>query len=64
MDIITIKEAAKLSNQSQKTIRREIASGNMKSTKIQNKTYIQKSDFDEWKKKEICNIKREGGVSK
>lgn len=46
--IITIAEAAQLASKSQKTIRRAVASGKLKSTKIQNKTRIEKSDFDEW----------------
>ena len=48
--IITIAEAAQLAGKSQKTIRRAVASGKLKSTKIQNKTRIEKSDFDEWVK--------------
>ena len=46
--IITIAEAAELCGKSQKTIRRAVASGKLKSTKIQNKTRIEKLDFDEW----------------
>ena len=48
MSIITIAEAAELAGKSQKTIRRAVAAGKLKSTKIQNKTRIEKSDFDEW----------------
>lgn len=48
MPIITIAEAAELANKSQKTIRRAVAAGKLKSTKIQNKTRIEKADFDEW----------------
>lgn len=48
MAIITIQEAAELSNKSQKTIRRAIAAGKLKATKIQNKTRINQEDFDEW----------------
>lgn len=48
MAIITIQEAAELSNKSQKTIRRAIAAGKLKATKIQNKARINKDDFDEW----------------
>lgn len=48
--IITIAEAAQMAGKSQKTIRRAVASGKLKSTKIQNKTRIEKSDFDEWVK--------------
>lgn len=50
MMIITIAEAAQLAGKSQKTIRRAVASGKLKSTKIQNKTRIERSDFDEWVK--------------
>ena len=48
MPIITIAEAAYLAGRSQKTIRRAVASGNLKSTKIQNKTRIEKFDFERW----------------
>ena len=48
MTIITIEEAAELCGKSQKTIRRAIAAGNLKSTKIYNKIKIERSDFDEW----------------
>ncbi|MGN1295421.1 MAG: DNA cytosine methyltransferase [Bacilli bacterium] len=48
MPIITIAEAAKLCGKSQKTVRRAVAAGKLKSTKIQNKTRIEKADFDEW----------------
>ncbi len=48
MAIITIQEAAELANKSQKTIRRAIATGKLKATKIQNKTRINQDDFDEW----------------
>ncbi len=51
MPIITIAEAAELSGKSQKTIRRAVAAGKLKSTKIQNKIRIEKSDFDKWIKK-------------
>lgn len=51
MPIITIAEAAELSGKSQKTIRRAVAAGKLKSTKIQNKIRIEKSDFDKWMKK-------------
>lgn len=35
---------------SQKTVRRAVAAGKLKSTKIQNKTRIERTDFDEWVK--------------
>lgn len=50
MRIITIKEAADLSQKSQKTIRRAIALGSLKATKIQNKTRIERNDFKKWLK--------------
>lgn len=50
MPIITIAEAAEISNKSQKTIRRAIASGKLKSVKIQNKTRIERNDFEKWLK--------------
>lgn len=68
--IITITEAAELAGRSQKTIRRAIAAGKLKSTKIQNKTRIEKSDFDEWVKNGCCgteeqdnNVKRHDDVN-
>ena len=57
MSIITIAEAAKLSGKSQKTIRRAAASGKLKSTKIQNKTRIEKEDFEMWLKDGCCDKK-------
>lgn len=50
MDFYTIEEAAKLSNQSQKTIRRHIAAGKLRANKIQNKYRIDVSDFEKWQK--------------
>lgn len=54
MAIITIQEAAELANKSQKTIRRAIAAGKLKATKIQNKTRINQEDFDEWVANGCC----------
>lgn len=54
MAIITIQEAAELTNKSQKTIRRAIAAGKLKATKIQNKTRISQDDFDEWVANGCC----------
>lgn len=48
MPIITIAEAAELASKSQKTIRRAVAAGKLRSTKIQNKIRIEKEDFEEW----------------
>lgn len=59
MSIITIAEAADLAGKSQKTIRRAVAAGKLKSTKIQNKTRIEKSDFDEWMKNGCCGTEEQ-----
>lgn len=59
MPIITIKEAADLAGKSQKTIRRAVASGNLKSTKIQNKTRIDSNDFKEWMKNGCCGTEEQ-----
>lgn len=58
MAIITIQEAAEFSNKSQKTIRRAIAAGKLKATKIQNKTRINKDDFDEWVANGCCGTEQ------
>ncbi len=50
MSIITIEEASKIANKSQKTIRRSIAAGNLNATKIQNKYRLSLSDFKKWLK--------------
>lgn len=50
MKIITIAEAAELAGKSQKTVRRAIASGDLPAIKIQNKTRIDKKDFNIWLK--------------
>lgn len=63
MSIITIAEAAELSNKSQKTIRRAIAAGNLKSSKIQNKTRIEKNDFDEWIANGCCGTEEQDNNS-
>lgn len=62
--IITIADAAKLSGRSQKTIRRAVAAGNLKSTKIQNKTRIEKKDFDKWMKSGCCGTEEQDNVVK
>lgn len=48
MSILSIKEISKLTNKSQKTIRRAIASGSLKAVKIQNKFIIESNDFESW----------------
>lgn len=64
MSIITIAEAAELANKSQKTIRRAVASGKLKSTKIQNKTRIEKADFDEWMENGCCGAEEQDNSCK
>ena len=59
MSIITIAEAAELAGKSQKTIRRAVAAGKLKSTKIQNKTRIEKTDFDEWMANGCCGTEEQ-----
>ena len=59
MSIITIAEAAELAGKSQKTIRRAVAAGNLKSKKIQNKTRIEKADFDEWIANGCCGAEEQ-----
>lgn len=48
MKVYTIKEIAEMTNKSQKTIRRAVASGQLKSEKIQNKIRIYKKDYLKW----------------
>lgn len=62
MSIITISEAAEIAGISQKTIRRAVAAGNLNATKIQNKTRIERIDFEEWLKKGN-NLSKEIGVT-
>lgn len=64
MSIITIAEAAEIAGKSQKTVRRAVASGKLKSTKIQNKTRIEKTDFDEWLKNGCCGTEEQDNSSK
>lgn len=59
MPIITIAEAAELCGKSQKTVRRAIAAGKLKCTKIQNKTRIERSDFDEWVANGCCGTEEQ-----
>lgn len=58
MKVYTIKEIAEMTNKSQKTIRRAVASGQLKSEKIQNKIRIYKKDYLKWinKKEEKIDI--------
>ena len=52
MKIMSIEEAAEYSNKSQKTLRRAIAAGKLKATKIQNHYRIDFEDLKRWIKKE------------
>ena len=61
--IITIAEASELCGKSKKTIRRAVAAGKLKSVKIQNKTRIEKTDFDEWLTNGCCGTEREENSS-
>ena len=61
--IITIAEAATLANKSQKTIRRAIAAGNLKCTKIQNKSRIEKDDFYQWMNEGCCGTEEQSYFS-
>ena len=50
MKIMSIEEAAKYCDKSQKTLRRAIAAGHLKATKIQNHYRIDFSDLKNWQK--------------
>lgn len=58
MKIMTIEEISKHTGKSIKTIRRQIAEGNLKATKINNKYRIDKSDFEIWYNNYTNNIKK------
>lgn len=51
MKILTIEEVSKKINKSMKTIRRQIAEGNLKATKINNRYRISIDDYNEWYEK-------------
>ena len=46
----SIKDISNITNRSIKFIRREIASGNLKSFKLKNKTFVSRNDFNDWNK--------------
>lgn len=48
MEILTVEEISKRTNKSIKTIRRQIAEGSLKATKVNNRYRIELSDFEEW----------------
>lgn len=52
MSILSIEEAASRCNKSQKTLRRAIAAGKLKATKIQNHYRIDSMDLKKWNKNE------------
>ena len=54
MGIMSIREVAEKANKSEKTVRRAVAAGFLKSTKIQNKTIIQEEDYLEWLNNGFC----------
>ena len=64
MKVYTIKEIAEMTNKSQKTIRRAIASGQLKSEKIQNKIRIYKKDYLKWVNKKEEKIDTDSNVIK
>lgn len=51
MKIFTVEDISKKTNKSVKTIRRQIAEGNLKATKVNNRYRIAKKDYEEWFKK-------------
>ena len=51
MKIFTVEDISKKTNKSVKTIRRQIAEGNLKATKVNNRYRIAKEDYEEWFKK-------------
>lgn len=59
MEILTIEDVAKKSKKSIKTIRRQIASGNLKATKINNSYRIDGEDFKVWLEAYNSGIKEE-----
>ncbi|MDD4733396.1 MAG: DNA cytosine methyltransferase [Bacilli bacterium] len=48
MEILTVEEISKKVNKSVKTIRRQIAEGSLKATKINNKYRIEQEDYEKW----------------
>lgn len=59
MKIMSIEEAASYCGKSQKTLRRAIAAGKLRATKIQNHYRINPSDLKKWIKNEPVNEKEE-----
>ena len=50
MEIFTVEEVSLKANKSVKTIRRQIAEGNLKATKVNNKYRISSEDYNNWHK--------------
>ena len=48
MEILTVEEISKRTNKSIKTIRRQIAEGSLKATKVNNRYRVEITDFEEW----------------
>ena len=59
MEILTIEEISQRTNKSVKTIRRQIAEGNLKATKINNRYRIELEDFETWYEKYKTGISNE-----
>ena len=48
MKIFTVEDISKKTNKSVKTISRQIAEGNLKATKVNNRSRIAKEDYEEF----------------
>ena len=59
MKIYTIEEISNKTNKSVKTIRRQIAEGSLKASKINNKYRIEQEDFERWYENYKCGINKE-----
>ncbi len=59
MEILTVEEVAEKTNKSVKTIRRQIAEGSLKATKINNRYRISSEDYYEWFNKYSNGINKE-----
>lgn len=56
MKIFTVEEISNKTNKSVKTIRRQIAEGSLKATKVNNRYRIAKEDYENWHKKYKAGI--------
>lgn len=59
MEILTVEEISKKTNKSIKTIRRQIAEGSLKATKINNRYRIENQDYEAWYEKYKNGISKE-----